>query len=219
MADRLDVFDRTARNNPVFDIVIRICRYGSIDGGHVFRSIFRMNTLQPLLPIGHAVLGVEPIDAIPLLGEMQRLLTRYPPAPAPGMCESLRFRQITFAPLQSVLRQFVLDSHTREVRNLSDDLLVTWTGTSWFPIVHGKSSNHFAFRGKDGRRPTGLQRIRLRKLTKIAPQWIVGDIGDDHLLAKVSCGSAGTHGRTNLASIDGIGISLRQAGCSTVPQL
>jgi hypothetical protein len=57
------------------------------------------------------------------------------------------------------------------------------------------------------------------KLAKIAPQWIAGDIGDDHLLAKVSRGSAGTHRRTNLASVDGVGISLRQAGCSTVPQL
>src|SRR3984893_14315224 len=103
MANRLNVFDRTARNNPVFDIVIRICCYGSIDGGQVFRSIFRMNTLHPLLPIGHAVFGVEPIDAIPLVGEMHRLLTRYAPAPTPGMCESLRFCQITFAPLQSVL--------------------------------------------------------------------------------------------------------------------
>jgi O-methyltransferase domain len=31
MANRLDVFDRTARNDPEFDIVIRICCYGSID--------------------------------------------------------------------------------------------------------------------------------------------------------------------------------------------
>src|ERR1700680_4069818 len=217
MANRLDVFDRTARNNPVFDIVIRSCCYGLIDCGQGFRSIFRMNTFEPLLPIGHAVFRVEPIDAIPLIGEMQRLLTRYAPAPAPGMCESLRFCQITFAAPQSVLRQFVLNGHAREVRNLSDDVLVTWTGTSWFPIVHGKSSNDVAFRGKDGRRPTGPQRMGQGQLTKIGPQRIAGDIGDDHLRAKVSCGSAGAHRRTNLASIDGGGISLRQTGSSPVP--
>src|SRR2546427_4019358 len=173
MANRLDVFDGSARKkNPEFDIVIRICCHGSIDCCQVFRSIFRMNTLQPLLPIGHAVFWVEPIDAIPLVGEMQRLLTGYAPDPTPGMCEFLRFCQITFAPPQSILRQLVLNGHAREVRNLSDDVLVTWTGTSWFPIVHGKSSNHFAFRGKDGRRPTSPQRMSQRKLTKIDPQWI-----------------------------------------------
>src|SRR3984893_3200396 len=131
MANRLDVFDRTARNNPVFDIVIRSCCYGLIDFCQVFRSIFRMNTLQPLLPIGHAVFRVEPIDAIPLVGEVQRLLTRYTPDPTAGMCESLRFCQITFAPPQSVLRQCMLNGHAREVRNLSDDVLVTRTRTSW----------------------------------------------------------------------------------------
>src|ERR1700730_10134143 len=132
MADRLDVFDRTARKKkPEFDVVIRICRHGSIDCCQVFRSIFRMNALQPLLPIGHAVFRIETIDAIPLVGEMQRLLTCYAPDPTAGMCEPLRFCQITFAPPQSVLRQCMLNGHAREVRNLSDDVLVTRTRTSW----------------------------------------------------------------------------------------
>src|ERR1700747_23211 len=152
MANRLDVFHRTTRKKkPEFDIVIRLCCHGSIGCFLGFRSVFRMYTLQPLFPIGHGVFRVEPINAIPLVGEMQRLLTSYPPDPAPGMCESLRFCQITFAPPQSILRQFVLNGHAREVRNLSDDVLVTWTRTSWLPIVHGKRPDHFAFRGKDGR--------------------------------------------------------------------
>src|SRR5580700_6977831 len=117
MANRLEVFHRTARKKkPEFDIVIRRCCHGSIDCCQVFRSIFWMYTLQPLFRIGHAVLRVEPINAIPLVGEMQRLPTSYPPDPAPGMCESLRFCQITFAPPQSVLRQFVLNGHAGEVR-------------------------------------------------------------------------------------------------------
>src|SRR4029077_3077155 len=114
-------------------------------------------------------------------------------------------------------RQLALNSHTREMGYLCDYVLISRAGTSWFPIVHGKGFDHFAFREEDELRPTGPQRMCQGKLAIIDPQWIVSDIGDDHLFAQVSSGATRTHQRTNLASINGIGISLRQAGCAAVP--
>src|SRR6266852_6664863 len=63
-----------------------------------------MNALQPFFPSRYALFWIEAIYAIPFLGEMQGVSSRYPPSPTPRMREPLRFCQITLAPPQRFFR-------------------------------------------------------------------------------------------------------------------
>src|SRR5258708_805523 len=56
-----------------------------------------MNALQPFFPSRYALFWIEAIYAIPFLGQMQGVSSRYPPGPTPRMRESLRFRQARLA--------------------------------------------------------------------------------------------------------------------------
>src|SRR5260370_2035535 len=101
MADGADVFDSAARKKDSgFHFVIRRFSDCSIDHRLPLGSILRMNTLHPFFPSRHALFRIEPIYAIPFLGEMRGLPPRHTPAPPPLMRKPLRFLQITLAPQQ-----------------------------------------------------------------------------------------------------------------------
>ncbi len=67
-----------------------------------------MNALSPFFPSQTAFFWVEAIYAIPFLGEMHGVSSRYSPGPTPRMREPLRLRQIGFARAQFFLRPFAL---------------------------------------------------------------------------------------------------------------
>src|SRR5712664_2497812 len=114
MADRVDVFDSAARKkDSEFQFVIRLFTYGSIDCPLPLGSILRMNALQPFFPSRYALFWIEAIYAIPFLGYMQSVSSRYPPSPTPCVREPLRFRQVRLASLQLLFLQFQgLDSES-----------------------------------------------------------------------------------------------------------
>src|SRR6202023_1137022 len=97
-ADGVDVFDYAARKkNSVFHFVIRLPNDCSSDCAFPLGSVFWMDALKPLFPSGHSLFRSEAINAIPFLGQMQGVSSRYLPNPTPGMREPLRFRKITLA--------------------------------------------------------------------------------------------------------------------------
>src|ERR1700730_10897432 len=101
MANCMNVFERGVRKeNSEFQIVVRLFIHCSIDYLVPFGSILRMNTLQSLLPSRSSIFRVEAIYAIPFVGQVQRVSSRYLPDPTPRMREPLCFRQITLTPPQ-----------------------------------------------------------------------------------------------------------------------
>src|SRR5216684_2340487 len=105
MADSVDVFDRAVRKkDSEFHFVIRLFTDCSIDCPLPLGSILRMNALQPFFPGRGALFWIEAIYAIPFLGQMQGVSSRYLPGPAPCVREPLRFRQITLALPQRFFR-------------------------------------------------------------------------------------------------------------------
>src|SRR5713101_7607613 len=105
MTDGVDVFDRAAwKKDSDFHFVIRLFSDCSIDCSFPFGSLLRMNAPQPLFPSRHALFWIEAIYAVPFLGQMQGVSSRYPPGPTPSVREPLRFRQITLAPSQRFFR-------------------------------------------------------------------------------------------------------------------
>src|SRR5258708_40370532 len=107
MADGVDVFDRVVwKQDSEFHFVTRFFRDCSIVCLLPLGSILRMNALQPFLPSRRALFWIEAINAVPFLGQMQGVSSRYPPGPTPGMREPLRFRQVRLASLQLRSLQF-----------------------------------------------------------------------------------------------------------------
>src|ERR1700730_8544518 len=105
MADGVDVFDRAVRkNDSEFHFVIRLFGDCSIDWPLPLGSILGMNALQPLLPNRRARFWIKAIDAVPFLGQMHGVSSRYPPGPTPRMREPLGFRQVTLAAPQRFFR-------------------------------------------------------------------------------------------------------------------
>ena len=102
------------------------------------------------------------------------------------MTESLRFRQIRFALAPGHFRQRPLDGNAREMSNVSDRFLLTQSRRAWLAIVHGKRSDHFAFGGKDRRRPTRAERMSQGQFAKSGPEWIGRNIGDNYLFGAIS---------------------------------
>src|SRR5258708_2795173 len=122
MADGVDVSDRAIRkNDSEFHFVIRLFTDCSIDCRLPLGSILRMSTLQPFFPSQHALFRIEAVYAIPFLGEMRGVSSRYPPGPTPRVREPLRFRQITLAPPQGFFRPIALgdvDHGTHELNEI-----------------------------------------------------------------------------------------------------
>ena len=105
MSDTVEVSYGTIwKKNSVFNVVIRLFVYGSLDCLSLPRSIIWMNPLLPLFPRKHALFRIEAVNAIPLFGYMQCASFRYVPDPTSGMCELLRFCQITLAAPQRFFR-------------------------------------------------------------------------------------------------------------------
>src|ERR1700737_471844 len=111
MADDVNVFDTAVRQKDSdFHVVIRLFTDCSISCLLPLGSILRMSAQQPFFPGRQALFWIEAIYAIPFLGEMQGVPSRYPPGPTPRVRKPLRFRQITFAPPQCFFRALaVLD--------------------------------------------------------------------------------------------------------------
>src|SRR6267143_4206700 len=63
-----------------------------------------MNALQLFFPSRQTIFWIKAIYAVPFLGQMQGVSSRYPPSPTPRTHEPLRFRQITLAPAQRFFR-------------------------------------------------------------------------------------------------------------------
>src|SRR6266849_1454355 len=107
MAYGVDVFDRAVRKkDSEFHFVIRLFTDCSIDCPLPLGSILRMNAPQPLFPSRHAIFWIEAINAVPFLGQMLGVSSRYLPGPTPCMREPLRFRQVRLALLQLLFLQF-----------------------------------------------------------------------------------------------------------------
>src|ERR1700675_2384282 len=98
MTDAVNVFKPgVGKKNPEFHIVVRLFTHCSVDCLFPLGSILWMNALQPLFPRRFSISRVEAIYAIPLVGQVQRVSSCYPPDPTPRMCEPLRFCQIVLA--------------------------------------------------------------------------------------------------------------------------
>src|ERR1700694_4045359 len=98
MANGVDVCDRpVGKKDSVFHFVIRRFSDCSIDCPLPLGSILRMNALQPFFPSRRALFWIESMYAVPFLGQMQGVSSRYPPGPTPGVREPLRFRQVRLA--------------------------------------------------------------------------------------------------------------------------
>src|SRR5882762_3090672 len=121
MADSVDIFERAVwKNDPEFHFVVRLFTDCSIDCRLLpLGSILRMNTPQTLFPSRHALFWIKAIYAVPFLGQMQRVSSRYLPGPTPRVREVLRFRQITLAPSQRFFRK--LTSITAPTNSSSPD--------------------------------------------------------------------------------------------------
>src|SRR6266478_2737896 len=113
MADGVDMFDRAVwKWDSEFDFIIRLFTYCSIDCLLPLDSILWMNALQAFAPSRRASVRIEVIYAIPFLGKIHSVSSRYPPNPSPRMRERLCFRQISLAPPQCLLSTLAL----RDVR-------------------------------------------------------------------------------------------------------
>src|SRR5882672_5165430 len=107
MADGVDVFDRAAwKKDSEFHLVIRLFSNCSIDCPLPLGSILRMSALQTFFKSRRAIFWIEAINAVPFLGQMQGVSSRYPPGPTPCVREPLRFLQVRLASLQLLFLQF-----------------------------------------------------------------------------------------------------------------
>src|SRR5260370_15841617 len=96
MADGVDVFDRAVRKeDSEFDFIVRLFTYCPIDCLLPLDSILRMNALQAFAPSRRALVCIEAIDAIPFLGKIYSVSSRYPPNPSPRIRDRLCFRPIS----------------------------------------------------------------------------------------------------------------------------
>src|ERR1700692_2044282 len=168
MAYRVDVPNLAAgMNNSVIHLELHLltpCRVGYFpDSG----LIIRMDALRKCFESRLSTVRVKTQHAITFLGPVPDFARGGHPCGAgshrtrrPTTCvaEPLRLRQVCLALPQGVFRQLTLNSHTRKMGYLRDDFLVTRIGTARLPIVHGKGSDHFAFRGDTGRIQTGPSR-------------------------------------------------------------
>src|SRR5260370_30782912 len=128
MADGVDVFDRAARKeDSKSHIVIRFFTDCLIDCPLPLASIRRMNALEPFFPSRHALFWIEAIYAIPFLGQMHGVSSRYPPGPTPRMREPLRFRQIALASPQCCFSLLALS----DIRHRSHELEAARVVLGW----------------------------------------------------------------------------------------
>src|ERR1700730_3782621 len=117
MADGVDEFNRAVLlKDSKFHFIIRRFSDRSVDCSLPLGSILRMNALQTFFPTRRAIFWVEAINAIPFVGQMQRVPSRNLPDPTPRMRNPLCLCQITFAPAQRFLRTLALT--TRCLKNL-----------------------------------------------------------------------------------------------------
>src|SRR6202035_6124417 len=85
----------------------------SIDCLLPLSSILRMRALPAFFKRRWAIFWIEAINAVPFLGQMQGVPSRYPPGPTPCVREPLRLRQVRLASLQLLFLQFQgLDSES-----------------------------------------------------------------------------------------------------------
>src|SRR5260370_38514804 len=93
MADGVDVFDGAVRKkDSEFNFVSRLFTDCSFDRSLPLASILRLSAPQPFFPSRHALIWIEAIYPIPLLGEMQGGSTRHSPPPTPLRREHPRLR-------------------------------------------------------------------------------------------------------------------------------
>src|SRR6202140_131984 len=107
MADGKDVFDRAAwKKGCEFHFVTRLFSDCSIDCPLPLGSILRMSALPTFFKSRRAIFWIEAINAVPFLGQMQGVSSRYPPGPTPCVREPLRLRQVRLTSLQLLFLQF-----------------------------------------------------------------------------------------------------------------
>src|SRR4029077_956440 len=107
MADGVDVFDRAAwKKDSEFHFVTRLFSDCSIDCPLPLGSILRMSALPTFFKSRRAIFWIEAINAVPFLGQMQGVSSRYSPGPTPRVREPLRLRQVRLASLQLLFLQF-----------------------------------------------------------------------------------------------------------------
>src|ERR1700682_4733957 len=107
MADGVDVFDRAVwKKDSEFHFVIRLFSDGSIDYPFPPSSILWVIALQTFFKRRRAIFWIEAINAVPFLGQMHGVPSRYPPGPTPCVSEPLRLRQVLLASPQFLFLQF-----------------------------------------------------------------------------------------------------------------
>src|SRR6202051_4381153 len=107
LADGVDVFYRAVwKKNSEFHFVVGLFSDGSINCPLPLGSILRMSALQTFFKSRRAIFWIEAINAVPFLGQMQGVSSRYPPGPTPCVREPLRLRQVRLTSLQLLFLQF-----------------------------------------------------------------------------------------------------------------
>src|SRR5258708_4992555 len=99
MSDTVEVsYGASRKKNSVFNVVIRLFVYCSLDCLSLPSSIIWMNTLLTFFPRKHALFRIEAVYGIPFFGYMQCASFSDVPGPTSRMCELLRLCKMA-APL------------------------------------------------------------------------------------------------------------------------
>ena len=191
MTDRVNVFNVAARmNNSVVRFEIRFFANRVFEQFPDSVLVLRMKALKEFFESRRPGVGIETKHAISFVRPVPDFTRSRRPRPTPRVAEPLCFCEIRFALPPGRFRELTFDGDAREMSNVSNCVLLSRTRAAWLTIVHGKRSDHFAFGGKDRRRPTRAERVRQSQFAKISPQRIGRDVGHNHLFGPVSGRSA-----------------------------
>src|SRR2546425_3484279 len=111
-----------------------------------------------------------------------------------------------------------LNRNRRQMRDLSDNLLMLRSRTAWFAREYGETPQHFAFGRKNGCGPARLQPVRQGHISIVVPQRVCGDVTDNDGLPEVGGPPARTCLWADGSAVEGPGVAGRKAGSRAVPK-
>src|ERR1700739_4652595 len=175
MTDRMDVFNRSVReNDPVLVLVFRLLPHCIVEGFVDPFAILWGDSFQERVARRWTLLGIESTNSKHFGGPVNRLILRRVIGPTARMAQPLRFRQISFTPPQSVLCQLAFNSNSSQMGDPLEDLLIAAIRLPWFATVPCKCGEHPALGRDDRRGPTRTQTGGQRTLAINGPQLIWG---------------------------------------------
>src|SRR5437773_8716522 len=102
--------------------------------------------------------------------------------------------------------------------DLSDNLLMLRSRTTWFAREHRETPQHLAFGRKYRRGPTRAQPVRQGDITIAVPQPVSGNVADDDRLSQIDSSPARPRLRPDGSAVKIISVTGRQAGSCAMPK-